>query len=140
MKIETSDFKRLIGTWRTEGLILTDKNNVRLDGTDCYEFILDGNYILHKADVMMGDERSETLETIQLDSSEHKAKMQYFNSKGESGVMTSLLSGNDLKIDGTGIKFRGTINNENTEITGKWYLQTEINWTDFIELKLTKQK
>ncbi len=138
-KIETSDFKRLIGVWKTEGTILTDKGNLKLVGIDSYEFILDGNYILHKADVKMGTEKSETLEIIALDSSNEKGRMQYYNSKGESGVMTSSLTENDFKIKGEKIKFEGTIDDENTKLVGKWYLQADNKeWTDFIDLKLTK--
>ena len=63
---------------------------------DSYELILDGNYILHKADVMMGNERSETFELIKLYSSLDKAKMQYFNSKGEEGTMISFIINNEF--------------------------------------------
>lgn len=141
VKIGTSSFKRLIGIWKTKGIILSDRSNLKLEGTDTYELMLDGNYILHKADVLMGNEKSETFEIIELDNSPDKAKMQYFNSKGESGVMSSSLNGANFNIDGNRIKFRGTITDENAEIIGNWYLQTEANdWKEFIELKLTKQK
>ena len=141
INIEASSFSRLLGVWKTEGVASTGKGNLKVEGTDTYELILDGHYILHKANVMMGDEKSETIEIIGLDNSVDKAKMQYFNAKGESGVMTSSLQGADFNIDGDRIKFRGTITHENTEVTGKWYLQTEANdWKDFIELRLTKQK
>lgn len=135
---ETSNFKRLIGTWRTEGTVLTD--NSKIIGTDSYEFILDGNCILHKADVKMGDEKSETFEIISIDNVSDKVKMQHYNSKGESGVMTNFFTGNNYKIEGDKIKFVGTIDNDNTKLTGKWYLQSESGkWTEFIDLKLTKQ-
>jgi hypothetical protein len=138
--IEASNFKRLIGVWKTEGAIITEKSNSKLVATDSYEFILEGNYILHKADVKMGNERSEILEIIGLDNSTGQAKMQYFNSKGESGVMSSSLMKNDFIISGDKIKFAGSIDDKNTKIIGKWYLQTENNqWTDFIDLILTKQ-
>ena len=140
IKIETSNFKRLIGIWKTEGIILTDKGNSKLVGIDSYEFILDGNYILHKADVKMGKEKGETLEIIAVDSSIKKGKMQYYNSKGKSGIMTSSLTKNNFKIKGDKIKFEGTINNENTKLVGKWSLQADNDkWTDFIDLKLTKK-
>ena len=139
-KIETSNFKRLIGIWKTEGMILADKGNSKLVGIDSYEFILDGNYILHKAHVKMGDEKSETFEIIALDNSIDKGKLQYYNSKGESGVMTSSLTKNNFKIKGDRIKFEGTLNDENTRLVGKWYLQADNDeWTDFIDLDLTKQ-
>ena len=139
-KIETSNFKRLIGIWKTEGIILTEKGNSKLAGIDSYEFILDGNYILHKAEVKMGNEKSETFEIIALGNSIEHGIMQYYNSKGESGVMTSSLVKNNFKIKGDKIKFEGTINDENTRIVGKWYLQADNEeWTEFIDLSLTKQ-
>ena len=139
-KIEESNFKKLIGVWKTTGQIITGKDRLQLQGTDSYEFILNENYILHKADVKMGNERSETFEIIELAGSNNKATMHYFNSKGESGIMIANLDNEVFEIDGDGIRFRGNINNESTEIIGKWHVQAENNdWTDFIELKLQKQ-
>jgi hypothetical protein len=139
-KIETSNFKRLIGTWETEGTIFSDKGNLKLAGIDIYEFILGGNYILHKADVTMGDEKSETFEIISLEGSIDKATMHYYNSKAETGVMESSLTENNFKITGDKLKFEGTITDDNTRLFGKWHLQTDNNeWNEFIELKLTKQ-
>lgn len=139
-KIENSDFKRLIGTWETSGQVHAANGTVNLSGLDSYEFILGGNYILHKADVMIGNEKSETFEIISLNKKTGDAQMQYFNSKGESGVMTSEINGNEFQIIGDGIKFMGAINSENTELTGQWLIQKENkNWTEFIILKLEKR-
>src|SRR5690606_23180916 len=124
-KIETSNFKRLIGIWKTTGQISIENQTFNLTGTDTYELILEGNYILHKADVIMGNEKSETLEVINLTDSTHTAKMQYFNSKGESGTMTSGITNNDFHINGNRIKFIGKINDKNSEVVGKWFLQTD---------------
>ena len=89
---------------------------------------------------MMGKEKIETLEIIDFDHSHDKAKMQYFNSSGESGIMTGQINGNDFQINGDGLKFVGTINNESTEVLGKWFIKLENNgWKEFIELKLVKQ-
>jgi hypothetical protein len=139
-KIETTNFKRLIGVWKTSGQVLIENQTKNLAGTDTYEFILDGNYILHKADVLMGNEKSETYEVIGLDSSSEKAIMKYFNSKGENGVMTSQINENDFQINGDKIKFAGKINDKNTELVGKWFRQSEdLSWSQFIEMKLEKQ-
>jgi hypothetical protein len=139
-KIVASNFRRLIGVWKTEGNIFTEKGNLILVGTDSYEFILDGNYILHKADVTMGNEKSETFEIIFLNDSVDKAIMQYYNTKGESGQMKSSLIENEFTIDGDKIKFVGTIDDKNSVIIGKWFIQADnAEWNDFIELKLTKQ-
>lgn len=141
MKIESSNFKRLVGIWNTEGTILTEKDGSALIGIDSYEFILDGTCMLHKADVLIGNEKSETFEMIMLDGSAEQVKMHYYNSKAESGVMKGSLINNDFKIEGDKLKFEGTLNDDNSILAGKWYLQTEDNvWAEFIDLKLTKRK
>ncbi len=139
-KIAATHFRRLLGIWKTSGQIQSDTHSLMLSGTDSYELILDGNYILHRADVLMGDEKSETFEIMALGSSSGKAEMRYFNSSGESGVMTGQLEGDDFRIAGERIKFTGKINEADTEIVGKWFRQSEdTSWSEFIELKLEKQ-
>ncbi len=133
-KIDTSDFNRLLGIWKTSGKISKDNQTLILNGTDSYELILDGKYILHKADVIMGSERGETFEIISVTNIENRAEIQYFNSTGESEI-----TDNDFRINGEGIKFCGTINDKNSEIIGKWLLQTtDKNWKELIDLKLEK--
>jgi len=138
-KIDQSNFKRLIGVWKTMGDIKSGNDVLKLMGTDSYELILNGNYILHRADVKMGNDRSETLEIIKLDNSFDQAKMHFFNSKGEEGVMTSSIINNEFKIAGKDLKFDGIINDENTKIIGEWFIGTDNGeWTDFIDLHLEK--
>lgn len=140
MKIESSNFRRLIGAWHTEGKIYSEENSSVLTGTDSYEFILNGNCILHKANVKMGDENVETFELILLDTSLEKVAMHYYNSKGETGAMKGSLVDNEFNIENEALKFEGFINEENSELIGKWYSKTEDNrWAEFIDLKLTKQ-
>lgn len=139
--IENSPFKRLIGTWKTSGQVRSANGTMSLSGQDSYEFILGGNYILHRADVIIGNEKSETLEMISIDTETGHARMQYFNSKGESGVMTGEINNDEFKITGKGIKFIGAVNRESTEVTGRWFIQTENqDWTEFIILKLEKRR
>jgi len=140
-KIATSSFRRLLGVWKTSGQILSGDSALSLTGTDSYELILGGNYILHKAAVFMGDEKSETFEIIELDGSSKNAEMNYFNSRGESGTMTGQIEGDDFLIKGDRLKFVGKINEANTAIAGKWFQQSKENsWNEFIELRLEKQK
>ena len=138
-KIENSSFKRLLGIWKTTGNVKSDPENLKLTGIDSYEVILDGNYILLKADVKMGNERSETFEILKLDTSLDRVKMHYFDSKGEEGIMTGSITNNEFTIQGNNLKFEGIINDKNTLIIGKWYALSENgNWNDFIDLQLEK--
>ena len=139
-KIKNSNFKRLIGVWKTTGDIKSSLGDLKLIGIDNYEVILDRHCILHRADVKMGNESSETFEIIKLDGSLNTAKMQYFNPKGEEDIMIISIINNEYKIEGVGLKFNGIINEENTKISGKWYTQIDHQeWTYFIDLNLEKQ-
>lgn len=140
-KIENSNFNRLIGTWKTKGKILkTDHAPESLiAGTDSYEYILDGHFILHKADVLMGDIKSKTYELIKLENSIEKAHMQYYNSAGESGIMFAFLNENGFKIESETVRFNGSISMDNSSITGTWQQLSENNvWADFLEMQLSK--
>ena len=137
--IENSNFMRLLGVWKTTGTIKSDQDNLELIGIDSYELILNGNCILHKADVKMGNDRSETLEIIKLDDSSDKAIMHYFNTEGEEGKMLSSIIKNEFKIEGDSLKFAGTINEDNSKINGKWFMKDNNDqWSDFIDLYLEK--
>jgi hypothetical protein len=138
--ISKSPFTRLLGVWTTTGEIKGEAN-LKLIGTDTYEVVLEGKYILHKANVKMGPDRNETLEMLSWNESTRQAKMQYFNSSGEEGSMTGTISDNEFKIDGKSLKFQGTINPENTKVHGKWFIrQKNGTWTEYIDLLLTKQE
>ena len=141
-KNQNNPFLRLIGSWETSGKVLSSENaaETELKGMDNYELILNGKYILHKADVLMGSEKSETFELIEIKGEETVAGMHYYNSKGEMGTMTGSIKGNDFTIDSDNLKFQGKLNNDNTVITGKWRLKSHNgDWNNFIELQLIKK-
>lgn len=135
-----SNFKRLLGVWKTSGQVISEQGNLELNGFDSYELILSGNYILHKANVKMGADKSETFELIKFDNTTEEAVMTYYNSEGEEGTMRSVIKGNSFIIEGSGLRFEGSFNNENSVVKGKWFKQlNDKNWIEFIELKLEKQ-
>jgi len=137
---QKSNFARLIGLWKTTGIIKSEHEDLNLVGVDSYEWMLNGQYILHKADVKMGNEKSETFEIIKMDVTTKLATMYYFNSNGEDGTMSSKISNGIFEINGDGLKFHGSIDTENTSIVGKWYSKNDKDeWVEFIELNLEKQ-
>lgn len=140
-RIENTEFKKLIGKWKTEGRIWsTDENyELAITGTDTYELILGGFFILHKADVLMGNENSQTFEIIGLDETNNQATFEYYNNQGSLGKMLGTLKNNELKINGKELRFQGQLNDSEKEINGTWEkLDNQKNWIKFIEMKLTK--
>jgi hypothetical protein len=140
--IENSEFQKLIGEWKTEGRILAKGNEpeIHISGTDSYEWILDGYYILHKADVLMGEIRGQTYELISLDEAGTKAKFEYYNNQGVSGKMVGMLKNNKLSIEGDGLRFDGRLNDDGSQLAGTWQQldSQEGQWLEFMEIRLSK--
>lgn len=140
-RIEDTEFKKLVGKWKTEGKVLATKDSpeMRIEGTDTYEFMLSGFFILHRADVMMGNERSQTFEIIGFDSQNNQATLEHYNNHGASGKMTGTFTDNELKIIGESLRFMGKLNNSNNQLLGTWEkLNNQNEWKSFLEMKLTK--
>jgi hypothetical protein len=140
-RIDKSEFIKLIGYWKTEGRILAKgpEAESKISGTDSYELILDGYYILHQADVWIGESRGKTLELISLGDNPDQAAFSYYNNQGESGQMKGRLKDNRLTLEGDGLKFEGLLNNEGSEQTGVWrLLDGQGQWVDWMEIKLSK--
>jgi len=64
--IEYEYLNKFAGRWNTEGKIPSSETSpeINISGTDTYEWILGGFFLLHKADVIIGNEKSETFEVI----------------------------------------------------------------------------
>ncbi|WP_057936733.1 DUF1579 family protein [Algoriphagus resistens] len=140
-RIENTDFKKLIGKWKTEGRILKAGKSpeMKITGTDTYEAILGGFFILHTADVLMGNEKSQTYEIIGLDKSNDQAILQHYNNQGSSGKMKGTLKNDKFEINGEGLRFNGRFKNNDNEIAGTWEkLTDQSNWVEFLKINLTK--
>ena len=140
-RIEDSDFKNFIGEWKTEGRVFgTDQTpEIQIIGTDTYESILDGFFILHKADVLIGKEKSQTLELMWLLNSNEKVSLRHYNNTGSSGLMAGELRRKEWTIKGDELRFDGKFSDNFDELSGNWQrLDNQKKWVNFIEIKLTR--
>lgn len=138
--IKNSNYNRLLGKWETSGELITEQGKQNIKGIDSYKLILNNNFIVHEASVIIGKEKSETLEIIKIGSFIDEALMQYYNANGEEGQMKSSIKGNNFLIEGKGLKFIGFINNSNTLIEGIWYRKENEIYVQWINVKLKKVK
>ena len=65
-KINHRMFDAFLGTWHTRGHInATDESpEIKVQGTDTYERLVGNSIILHRVDVMMGNEQVKSVEII----------------------------------------------------------------------------
>jgi hypothetical protein len=131
----------LIGTWKTEGQVRPEDTNpgTIFTGTDTYEWILDKNFILHKVNVVMGNEKIEALEIIGgLDVKGKTYKMRSFDN---SGGFTEMDAHIDVKgilhLVGSNMRSQLVRKNQNILIA-HWERLVNDEWVPWMDLQLTK--
>jgi hypothetical protein len=132
----------LIGTWQTKGEVNSTDNKpmIKFKGTDTYEWVLSGNFIQHKVDVMMGEEKTETIEMVgEFHEAKRTYEMRSFDNQGNYTKMKAYIdtSGN-LQI--VGDKMRSTLSIiDNKNMSATWE-RSEDNktWLPWMNLRLSK--
>ena len=133
---------KFVGTWNTEAVISPSENNleIKIQGTDSYEWIMDGFFLLHTADVIIGTENSKTHEVIGYDKSNDNYKMQYFNNKGDSGLMIATYDNGLWTFNGDNLRFKGGFNEKENVFSGIWEQCIESKfWTHLMDIELSKK-
>lgn len=142
MKIiyQQDQLSKFVGHWNTEGKIPATNTTpeIKISGTDIYEWLSGKFFLLHKADVLIGNEKSETLEIIGFDKQNEKYTMQHYDNNGNSGFMTATYEKGIWTFLGENLKFTGGFKKEDNEFSGIWQqLADGNNWTHFMDIKLT---
>ncbi|MCX2451683.1 DUF1579 family protein [Pedobacter sp. PLR] len=132
---------KFIGHWNTEGVISSSNNNaeVKITGFDSYEWIVDGFFLLHKADVVIGSDNSKTHEIIGYDHFKHHYTMQHYDNKGDSGFMTATVNDGIWTFSSDRLRFKGGFNEKEDVFSGAWEQLTPSKiWTHLMDIKLSK--
>jgi Protein of unknown function (DUF1579) len=132
----------LIGKWSTQGTIKADDKmpETAINGTDSYEWILNGCFILHKVDVMMGDTRTEAVELIgEFDNMGRTYKMRSFDGQGSFTVMEAHLDDSGaMHILGNNMRSKLSIADSNN-MTAHWERSADNkNWQPWMDLAFSK--
>ena len=130
---------RFAGNWKMEGILFRDDEApVTVTGTDSYEWLPGGFFLLHKADVMVGDNRSETFEIIGYDEVTGHYTMQYYESSGISGQMIAMYHSGSWIFTGDNLQFTGSFAEDGNSISGRWERLNGNTWLKFMDITLRK--
>lgn len=89
----------VVGVWRTEGLTVAtdDGPAVRITGSDTYEWLPGGHFLLHHVDVTIGGQRYRALEVIgEYNPVDDDYVARAYDSAGDTGTMT-------VRVDADGV-------------------------------------
>lgn len=110
----------LVGRWRTSGRTISEPA-VDISGTDVYEWLDDG-FLVHHADVTMGDERSRTIELIgDPDPAGDGFVMRAFDSSGAFTTMRATVDGDVWTFAGAGTRAFLTVGGD--AMSARWERQ-----------------
>lgn len=132
----------LIGTWKTEGQVKPagDNPGTMFTGTDSYEWILDKSFILHKANVMMGNEKIKVFEII--GGFDVKSKTYKMRSFDNNGGFTEMDAHFDIKgiLHLVGSNMRSQLLNKNENILiAHWERLVNESWVPWMDLQLLRK-
>lgn len=134
---------KFIGNWNTEGLIPSSdgRPEIIITGTDRYDWIVDGFFLLHTADVTIGSNNSKTHEIIGYDGINNRYTMQHYNNMGNSGSMIATVNDGLWAFTGNSLRFKGGFNVAGDIFSGEWEQLTDgKTWSHLMDIKLSKIK
>lgn len=142
IKSEMESLRFLIGRWHTQGEIKATGGNPasKLIGTDSYEWVLDGHFILHKVDVTMNNEKVEAIEIIgDFDEESKLYKMRSFDNQGAYTEMEAYIDEKGtLHILGDKMRANLSVSDNNTMIAHWENSEDNQEWFPWMDLKLSK--
>jgi hypothetical protein len=132
----------IIGHWRTEGstVVLPGRPAESIAGVDTYEWVLDGKFILHRADVMMGENHTQVIELIgACNNASESCKLWSFDNAGAVTLMDGSMEEDILTIRHKKMRSTLTFSKKNDSMSADWEISEDgSNWLPWMQLKFTR--
>ena len=129
-----------VGKWKTTGQIKEPgKPLIKIEGTDTYEWLPGGFFLLHKVDVQIGSGKNESLEIIGFDAEMNSFSMHSFDNYGNKGVMQAKLNNDVWTFLSESMRFTGSFSRDEKTLLGIWEQSSDgITWNHWMDITLTK--
>lgn len=141
LKEKLFPLRKLVGKWNTTGSLFQQDGSpsIPVEGIDTYSWLPGEFFLLHTADVKIGEERNQTHEIIGYESGKDCFFTHYFDSKGESGTMIIMVREPLWVIQGGTLRFTGGFLDQEQTFSGVWeQLKEGDGWVHFMEIRLEK--
>lgn len=140
--LELQQLNFLIGNWNTEGQVLATPGNpsVTIKGTDTYEWVTEGFFVLHRVDVLIGNEKVEVVEIIGSYDPQNKIyAMHSFDNKGEHTAMFASIESGVMTITGNMMRATLSASGDGRQMTAKWERSEDgLAWKPWIDMRFSK--
>ena len=132
----------LVGHWETRGMVHAHDSGAaqKIRGSDSYEWVLNGRFLLHRADVTIGSEKVEVVDMIGGASDAVSIPMRSFDNRGNFMVMEGRIENPGiLTISGEGMRSRLILESDKNRMSAQWECKDEKNhWVPWMDMWFTK--
>jgi hypothetical protein len=128
-----------VGRWRTRGQVraTADAPAVEIEGTDSYEWLPGGWFLLHRVDVRIGGAPARGLEVIGWDAAAGSYFMHSYDDHGNTGTMRMSVADGVWRFVGDAERFTGGFTDRDT-LSGHWERRDGAEWIPWMDIHLTK--
>jgi len=153
---QTQRLDALVGRWRSEGHIVGDAP-VPITGTDIYEWLPGGFFLVHHVDVAIGDQKVQAIEIIgEHDPATDSFTGRAYDNQGNVTVMRATVDdqgvwtftgGGDVapvarptSADASGaVRSTLTVSPDRSSMTAKWERSDDgVSWQPWMDMTFTR--
>ena len=130
----------ILGRWSSRGTVLDEHGNetATIVGTDEYELMDGGQWIIHRVDVMMGDQRTVALELIGQPDPGGRFRMRAFDGSGAYDQMTlERRPDGAWRLEGDGVRSTLRAHDERV-MTTLWERCVDGSWIDWMTMRFDR--
>lgn len=130
----------LVGVWETRGQVRASGSTpaAEIAGTDSYEWLPGGYFLLHRVDVRIGGEPVEGIEIIGWDAKAGAYFLHSYDSQGTASVMQGRVRDGVWTLEGDAERFTGGFGDGGRTLSGLWERREGAEWLPWMDVRLMK--
>lgn len=131
-----------VGKWTTQGRTKATPSApaAEIVGTDTYEWLEGGYFLVHRVDVRIGAKQVKALEIIAYDASSETYRTHAFDSQGNYGTYQARVHGAAWTFMGTSERATVVPSDAGTTMTITWERSTDgLSWLPWMDMTLTRK-
>jgi hypothetical protein len=130
----------IVGRWRTSGSVHDETGTevMTIQGTDEYEWMPGGHWLIHRVDVLMGADRTQALELIGDPDDAGSFAMRAFDASGAFDTMTLTVRDDGFHTEGDGVRNTLTVAPDAQSMSARWERQLDGAWIHWMDLSFRR--
>lgn len=133
-----------VGTWNTKGRTRASGSEpaIEIVGTDSYEWLPGGFFLIHRVDVHMGSEKVDALEIIGYDVASQSYPTRFFDSQGNTGTYEASVRDGIWTFATDSTRATVTVGSDGHSMTIHWerVAGDDQAWVPWMDLELTRAR